>query len=90
MLSSGDLVRVFAPGHGFIDEPGLAVFLRKVIPSQDLPLNHDFWKEESNMSMRDGSYFEILCSGQLFLLHEKQFILVPADDDELVDILLGA
>ena len=88
MFESGDLVKVFAPGHGFIDGSGFAVFLRKVLPSRDLPHDHNFWKKDT-LTMTEGSalasswHYEVLYGGRLFLLHEKQFVLMPADNGEL-------
>ena len=90
MFSSGDLVKVFAPGHGFIDNAGFAVFIREVIPSRDLAPNHDFWKSMKGPVLGGSRHYEVLYGGQLFLLHDKQFILVALDDHTLMNDLQNA
>ena len=74
-------MHIFSPGAGFIDDHGPAVFLRRLIPSRDLPPEHAFW-EDRNMRpdlIADVWHNEVLYGGSCHIIVEKQFMLVPAE-----------
>ena len=85
-MSAGELVRVFAPGVGFLDEFGIAVFLRRLIPSRDLPPSHSFWDGRHMQPdvIADHWHNEILYNSTLHIIVEKQFILVPVEADQTI------
>lgn len=80
-MKPGTLVRIFAPGAGFIDEFGVALFLRRLIPSRDLSADHDFWRNRNIKPdvIADSWHNEVLYHSGIHIIVEKQFVLVPLD-----------
>jgi|TARA_R110000824_G_scaffold351344_7_gene538388 hypothetical protein len=86
-LKAGDLVKIYARGVQTAGEVGLAVFLRRVLPENDLSKDHSFWKDQdiSHLSMAQLWHNEVLYCGIVHLLVEKQFILIPTKDEDAGD-----
>lgn len=80
-MKPGTLVRIFAPGEG-LNEFGVALFLRRLIPSRDLSADHDFWRNRDNVKpdvIADSWHNEVLYRSGIHIIAEKQFVLVPLD-----------
>ena len=83
-MKSGDLVSIYSPDYRPIEEFGVAIFTRRVLPSRDLSPTHDFWQsgvQDWTASMGSAWHNEVLYKGRLFLLHEMQFALVPIEKE---------
>ncbi len=78
-MKSGDLVQVFVSEDEWSPLPGLAVFLRRVLPSRDLARDHEFWKNGVHESdqLANCWHNEILYDGSVRCVMEKQFLLLP-------------
>lgn len=81
-IKPGSLVRICLPSLEPLENFGVAVFIRRVIPAIDLPDTHDFWQTDMNTwpsSLGDSWHNEVLYEGRLFLLHEHQFHIEPVE-----------
>ena len=81
-MQEGDLVRLFSPETGLIDDLGPAVFIRRLIPSRDLPESHRFWRERTPTPIADAWHNEVLYGGSCHIILEKQLTLIPVECDE--------
>ena len=77
-MKRGSLVKVFAPSLASESdgELGLGIFIRRLIPSQDLSKDHPYWKnKKSTHAMSNFWHNEIIYCGTIHILLEKQFPL---------------
>ena len=80
-MKSGALVRVYAPSLGDTGELGLGIFLRRIIPSRDLSLDHSFWEKKRHSDPLSSSWHnEVLYCGTVHVLLEKQFPIATVED----------
>ena len=81
-MRAGTLVRVFHPITGYLDTFGPAMFVRELIPTNDLPRDHTFWRNRTSPDVLANSlHNEIFYGGTLHIIVADQFILVPADSN---------
>jgi|DEB0MinimDraft_6_1074348.scaffolds.fasta_scaffold35489_2 hypothetical protein len=75
----GDLVQIFVDS-GKLDELGVGVYLREVVPKIDLPYDHEFWEWHMEIGyLSEEPHYEVLYDGQVRVLNKKQFKLWPVE-----------